>query len=499
MKVKKIMALIMVAIVAVMAIPVSASADTLLEDKNVSINVECGKKGYTFECYQVATLDSTTASPYETSYTTSVDAIKTDIKNGNTKSALAHLDELDTLPASVQSYGSFDTDTATEFTFSDLPQGIYYIKAVEYPADVTAVQNSILALPYYGENGWIYEYKKVDLAEKVVQNPPTTNKVITNSTKNNENYTDVSLGDEVSFKLTNTTTGSKQIKLTSYAVYDDMSKGLTLDKNSISVYLAKADGTKVEDIAKTNYSVNVTKEAEGENTQFNVALSRDYLALDNYYNDGVAAVIVEYKATLNQYAVKGIKGNPNEDVKLQYGNRSKVDSVPGNTVYVYTYGIGVEKLDENNNHLAGAEFALYESEQDAQNKQNAIATGTSDQDGNVVFTTSNGEDMKVASGKYYIVETKAPADYNVYGKVIPIDVNVEYQDTFANNTYVANAPANGIATCTVTDSKLTAPQTGGYVEYLYFAGIALIAISLPILYAVNKSKKKAEIKANTDN
>ncbi len=496
MKVKKFIVLIMVAIVSIMAIPVSASAETLLEDKNVTINVECGKKGYTFECYQVATLNSTVASPYETSYTTTINEIKADIQNGDTKTALAHLDELDSLPKSVQSFGSFDTDKAIEFTFENLPQGIYYIKAVEYPADVTAVQNSILALPYYGENGWVYEYKKVDLAEKVVQNPPTTHKVITNSTKDNENFTDVSLGDKVNFKLTNTTTGSKQIKLTSYAVYDNMSKGLTLDKNSFSVYLAKSDGAKIEDITKANYSINVTKEAEGENTIFYVALSKDYLAKDNYYNEGVAAVVVEYKAMLNQYAVKGIKGNPNEDVKLQYGNRSKIDSVPGNTVYVYTYGIGVEKLDEKGNHLAGAEFALYKTEEDAQKKQNNIASGTSDENGKVAFLNTKGEDIKVTSGTYYIVETKAPKDYNVYGQVIPIDIAVEYQSTFANDTYVANAPADGIATCTVTDSKITAPQTGGHVEYLYIAGFALIGVSISLitLLKLKESKDKGKYK-----
>ncbi len=88
MKVKKFIVLIMVAIVSIMAIPVSASAETLLEDKNVTINVECGKKGYTFECYQVATLNSTVASPYETFYTTTINEIKADIKNGDTKQPL---------------------------------------------------------------------------------------------------------------------------------------------------------------------------------------------------------------------------------------------------------------------------------------------------------------------------------------------------------------------------------------------------------------------------
>lgn len=492
MKVKRLFALLMVVIIATLSIPVtSAGASTLLDDtKKVSINVECGKKGYTYEAFLVATLDSITSPSYETSYKSLVPEIDNDIKKGDTKSALAHLDELDTLPDTVQSYGGkFETSKATEYTFSELPQGIYYIKATKYPADVTAVQNSILALPYYSESGWTYDYKKVDLAEKVVQSPPTTHKIITNSTKDNENYTDVSLGDTVNFKITNTTTGSKQIKLTTYTVYDLMSKGLTLNTKSFNVYLADANGTKVEDINTNDYKVSVNTE-EGKDTNFTVALTSAYLKNDNFYNDGVAQVIVEYSAKLNKYSVKGIAGNPNEDVKLEYGNKSTIDSVPGNKVYVYTYGINVQKLDEEGNNLAGAEFALYRTDENANKAQNEIATGTSDSNGKVVFLNQNNEEIALQSGSYFIKETKAPENYNVYGKIIPIEINVEYQDTFANDTYVSNCPENGYATCTVTDSKVSLPSTGGYVGYVYLVGAALIILGSSALFICKRKKEK---------
>lgn len=491
MKIKRLFALLMVVIVATLSITItSASASSLLDDtKTVSINVECGKKGYTYEAFLVATLDTTITTPYETSYKSLVPEIENDIKKGDTKSALAHLDELDTLPDTVKSYGGkFETSTDTEYSFTELPQGIYYIKATKYPADVTAVQNSILALPYYGEDGWTYNYKKVDLAEKVVQSPPTTKKVITNSTKDNENYTDVSLGDTVNFKITNTTTGSKQIRLTTYTVHDLMSKGLSLDTKSFKVYLADANGTKVEDINTNDYKVSVNAE-EGKDTSFTVALTSAYLKNDNFYNDGVAQVIIEYSAILNKYSVKGIAGNPNEDIKLEYGNKSTVDSVPGNKVYVYTYGLNVQKLDEDGNNLAGAEFALYSTEDNAKDNKDALATGTSDANGKVVFTNSNKEEIALQSGNYYIRETKAPQDYNVYGKVIPIEINVEYQNTLANDTYVSNCPQNGYATCTVTDSKVSLPVTGGYVRYIYFAGAALIILGSSVLF-INKKKIK---------
>ena len=489
MKNKKIIAIILVTLVIISTFITSVSASTLLEDKKVSISVSCDKKGYTFEIFKVANLVNSTASSYNTKYEALVADISSSIKNGDTKASLTTLDNLKTLPSTAKSYGQFNSSESQEYTFSNLTQGIYYIRCIAYPADVTSIQNSIIALPYFKNNNWVYEVEKINLAEKVVQGPPSTHKIITNSTQKNENYTDVSLSDRVDFRLTNTVTGSKQIKLTTYTVYDVMSKGLTLDKNSFKVYLANKDGNKIEDIKTSDYTLNITKEKEGDLTEFNIALSKSYLSKDNFYNDGVAAVIVEYSATLNKYAVKGSAGNPNEDVKLEYGNTSNTASVTGNVVEVYTYGIVVEKLDEQEKHLANAKFSLFKTEKDAQSKSNAIASGTSDKNGIVKFMTNNNEEISLASGKYYVIETEAPQDYNVYGKIIPIEITVKYQDTLVNDTYVVNSPADGYATCTVTNSKITLPQTGGYVKYIYVIG-SILLLSSAILFTVIIRKRE---------
>ena len=485
-KTRNIIAMLMIVALSIVSIPFSASATSLKNDDNVKISVSCDKKGYTFEMYQVATLESTTSNPFETKYKSNVPEIADTIKDGNTKDALSQLDSIDTLPSSAKSYGTFDTDKATEKTFSDLKQGIYYIRATEYPADVTKVENSILALPYYtSDKGWVYSYDTIELAKKVVETPPSTRKEITNSTKDNVNYTDVSFNDKIDFRLYNTVTGSKQIKLTTYTVYDEMSKGLSLDSKSFSVYLADKDMNKIADIQKGDYTLNITKAKAGEQTDFNVALSKDYLAKNDFYENNVAYLIVDYSANLNKYAIIGKEGNPNTDAKLEYGNRSKTAFVKGNTVYVYTYVIGVTKYDEKGNKLANAEFALYKTKENATAQANEIATGTSDSDGKVVFIANkSNNEIRLQSGKYYVVETKAPEGYNLYGKVIEINAEATYNDTIVNGTYVNQCPDNGIATVDVTDSKVTLPQTGGHVIYFTFAGIALIAlggISLTLL------------------
>lgn len=489
---KAITVLMVVALLILSAIPFASAATLLDESKKVSISLNCNKPGYTFEVFKVASLDSTNTTPYETKYTALVPGIETAINSGKTADILKVLDGKSTLPTTAVSQGRWATSaTSTSKTFSNLAQGIYYIKAIKYPAGVKSITNSVAVLPYFSNNSWVYSIPAINLATKVADDTPTTKKVITNSTKNNENYTDVSLGDTVNFKLTNTTAGSSSMKLTTYTVKDDMSKGLTLNNNSFSVYLADKNGTKLSTLkANDDYKVNITKQTAGENTTFNVALTETYLAKNDFYASNVTSLVVTYTANLNKYAVKGTAGNPNEDIELEYGNSSGTDSVPGNTVYVYTYGVGVTKLNEKSETLAGAKFKLVTTEANANALQNSIAEGTSDSNGIVVFKNSSNEEISLTSGSYYIVETEAPKGYNVYGKVIPIDIDVTYNSVFTNNTWVQNAPTNGIASCTVTDTVVTVPQTGGYVQYLYIGGAALIIGGLFILGITRKRTNK---------
>lgn len=490
----KMLAVVMLLTLLFAAIPTANAASAIKTDQKVTINLKCSKPGYTFEMFKVASLTSTTATPFKTEYTSLVPAVSAEILAGNSQDALNELDGISTLPATAVSKGTFVTSaTSTSKAFTNLEQGIYYIRCIKYPAGVTSVTNSIIALPYFSNGAWVYTYPAINLASKVADDTPTTEKAITNSTKNNTSYTDVSLGDIVYFKIKNTVAGSDSIKLTKYAVYDDMSAGLTLNKNSFKVYLADSKNTKIIDLTKgTDYVVNVTSETAGENTTFNVALTSEYLAKSDFYTSNAKYVVVAYSATLNKYAVKGTAGNPNEDVKLEYGNTSGVDSVPGNTVYVYTYGIGVNKLDEAGNKLPGATFELYKTKSDAENQTNAIASGTSDSTGYAAFKNSADEEIRLQSGTYYIVETVAPAGYNLYGKVIDVEIPVQYNSVFTNNTWVQNAPANGTVDITVTDTVVFFPQTGGFVGFIRVAGFACIGISLALAVAFLIRKKSAK-------
>lgn len=271
-------------------------------------------------------------------------AVTTAIKNGKTADLLAALDSIEKMPSSAVEVGTFGStsETVTTKTLSGLQQGIYYVRAVNYPAGVQSITNSVFALPYYPDNetGWTYELDDIELAAKVFDKDIETRKTITNSTKNNENYTDVSLGDTVNFKILSTVTGSKQMKLNSYLVTDDMSKGLTLNKNSFNVALLKKDGSLITNLSNTEYTVTYDTGYDGtdltKNTKFTVALTKDYLQQDEFYGSEVFYTSITYSAILNKNAVVGVQGNPNTEGRIEYSNKNGVTVThPGNTVYIY--------------------------------------------------------------------------------------------------------------------------------------------------------------------
>lgn len=490
--IKKMFALIMIVSLFIFSsIPFVSAASLLDTSRNVSFTLNCAKPGYTFTVYKVATLDTTGTSPYETAYNSLVPEISDQILSGETADILAALDDIEEIPSSATVAGTFESSaTSTSKTLSNLAQGMYYIRATNFPAGVKAVTNSIAALPYYND-GWVYSIPAVNLAEKVVDYTPETHKEITNSTKGNVNFTDVSLGDTVEFEIRSTTTGSKAMKLGSYAVYDNMSKGLTLNKDSFNIALLTKEGTKITDLDKSEYTVTVTKEKEGENTEFNVALTKDYLQTDELYEANVYYTSVTYSAVLNKYAVVGKEGNPNDELKLEYSNKIGVtDEVEANTVYVYTYAVMTDKYNEAGKSLAGAKFSLYSTKENAEAQQNEIATGTSDESGKVLYYNSNDEEIRLQSGTYYIVETEAPSGYNLYGKVIEITIDAEYGSTIIDGTYVTNSPENGYASVDVKDTKVVLPKTGRNGNNIfYIVGAAILVSSALVIFLTVKSAK----------
>ena len=194
---------------------------------------------------------------------------------------------------------------------------------------------------------------------------------------------------------------------------------------------------------------------------------------------------------LNKYATTQPIGNPNEAVKLTYINKNDVKGeVDGNKVFVYTYHIQVHKFDEAGNKLEGADFALYKTEADVKSESNSIATGTSNENGLVVFYNTNEEEILLQSGKYFIKETKASTGYNRYTDVIPVEIKVTYGNTLTNGTYIVNGPELGLATVDVKNSKTVLPQTGGQGNLIIYSIAVTLAVAGGAIFFIARNKKK---------
>ena len=530
-------AVAMAAMCAVSAVSVNAATTPAGYDKDHKVNfsVTCDKKGYEFNVYKIADLSKgTNTVKYTSAITGGTNDQKSEItaaikegsdydkwhdnaqntatdttKNQATKRLLDALDGLKNtdLPAPVGNYKSNDGDSKE---FTNLPQGIYYVRAVNFPAGVKSVTNSVFALPYYTvEAGWSYTIDTIKLATKVLDDSPKNHKKITNSTRNSEEYSDNSLGDVINYEVDTTIVGAlskdlgeneeiptHEFPLNSYVLTDIMNKGLTFkNDNTIKVEILDSTNKVIATLNKgTDYTVTATG-GNGEDTNIIFALTPAYLKKALFYKGDT--VRYTYSGVVNEYAVIGPKGIPNTDVDLEYSNKTDVKAtVPGNTVWVYTWEAEILKTDESGkNVLAGADFALYKTKAEATENDTtkAIGTGTTGTDGKLVFKNSEGKVCKVESGTYYARETKAPTGYNIYPDPVEIKIEVTYHDEFnaTVQSWVKDGPEIGKVTVGVKDSKVILPQTGGFGDTpMYLMGIvaAMMAGAIAVVFAVRKKR-----------
>lgn len=533
------LAVMLVAMIGVMS--VTAATGSFDHSAKVGFTMNCDKPGYTFTVYRVADTEERMLNPYEVRYKSLVNGISASVLAGDNANALKALDavataDLTTSGAVVVGTYSSDTDGATK-ALSNLTQGIFYVRATSTPSTVKSVRNSIFALPYYDStNGWTYGIDAIPLATKVSEEDVTFEKTITNSTISGQTeYTEVGMGDTIKFALKGSTIGSaddtnpaNDFKLKAYTFTDTMSAGLTYVPDSLKVKAVKSDGT-TSNIGTDCYELTVTG-GNGEATQIVVSLREAYLQNkdSHMYKSNVDFIAVTYDAILNEHAVIGYDGNPNE-AKLAWTNRDNVSNETApDDAWVYTYGLMVGKTDGSNVALQGAKFQLYSTQEDADGYTNPIAEGTSNSSGEVFFTYLEGQKsgandiagkpVTLKAGNYFVRETEAPSGYSAYTKVIPVSISSAYKNAFTNNTWAdetkvqeytqdgkftvdgnaaAAYPANykfftdhvGYVGARVANDKVFLPQTGGIGSVMFYGAGAVLLLAGIVVVAMNLKKR----------
>lgn len=360
-----------------------------------------------------------------------------------------------------------------------------------------------------------------DIKITVKTDAPTVEKKVLEDDKYNQDggygtgYNDVAdynMGDAVPFHLIGSVPDMSRYDTYKYIFHDTLSAGLTLNENSIEVYVANdkagTDKTKI---------TGWTKAVDGQS--FTVSFT-DLKTVSDVSQGKY--IIVEYTATLNQNAVVGLDGNPNV-VYLEYSNKpdqsgsgdtDNTGNTPEDKVIVFTYELDTTKVDgqDNAKKLKGAEFKLHNADNEwAIVDSNNKVTGWADTEegGSTLTSDANGlfKAIGLDDGTYYLKETKAPTGYNLLSDKITVVITAtttngqtwtdgQASSALTNLAVTADGTAGtgdtstGIAGITVANNKgSTLPETGGIgTTIFYVAGGVLVVGAVALLIAKRRAK-----------
>ena len=503
MKHIKKLASLLLALVMVFALATTAFA----EETAYSITINNSAKDHTYEAYQIFTgdLSGTTLSNIvwgsgvsEAGQTALGDAaakaetLKTEADAKAFAKAVA--------PYLTTAAGSANTVTDGKYVISGLAAGYYLVKdqdgsltgdADAYTEYIIRVVSDTTATPK----------SSVPTVEKKVKDTNDS----TGVTSDWQDSADYDIGDSIPFQL-KATLANNVSSYTTYKVvfHDTLSKGLTYN-NDAKVYIG---GTETN-----GFTVTATVNADGTTT---LTVSCDDVKALGAGNSSV--ITVEYTVKLNENAVLGSAGNPNE-VYLEYSNNpnksengnNETGETPKDVVIVFTYKTIINKVDSENAPLTGAAFKL---EKLIKGKDGAAGTWTTVKEFTVDETTTSFTFSGLDDGQYKLTETKTPAGYNTIDPIYFVieathDVTADAPTLKTLNAYLTDANGNkqtemkdgesvnidlgtvdltagSITTTVVNKSGAQLPETGGIGTTIFYVLGGVLVLAAVVLLVTKK-------------
>ena len=463
---------LMLALVLIMALTVSVSAQTVGSEGGATITINNAAKGETYSVYKL------------------FDATVTGTKDGS----IAYTGEI---PAALEGY--FSKDTEGNISLKAAEDNTNLFKALKTWAETAAVTETAES------DGSVLIFQGLEYGYYVVTSSQNTSAISVTSTNPDatiydKNATepgnlskaidddDVNFGDTVTYTITFETanfdgkdTAAKRIK--SYTITDDLPDYL-------------------EDVTVTEIKVgdaSITTQQFDANNQITIPWVD---ASDNSLYDNGATVTITYTAKITDKAAIAGNGNTNT-AELTWNNGENVDKDITATATAKTFAFVLKKVDQKGNALSGATFQL--PFQVAE-----VETGVYNYDGAGTETVTTPETgvivvKGVASGTYSVTETEAPTGYNKL--TAPVSVVVTETDATATNsvTYldksgneVDEATADGV-TVTYANETLAAdvavvvnktgsalPSTGGMGTTIFYVIGALLMVGAAVLLITKK-------------
>lgn len=492
-KLKKLAALVLAAAMVLAMGMTSFAAET----GTITINNTGGyaAEGVTFKAYKVFDVTTNASGGYGYAMTEQVKeffaglehSITTDdaayeyVKDnaGAFRDALAKAIAADTTGST---YTAAATATSVGAMSPEVGYGFYIIVPTKDNQLYTEISPNLV---YVGENAGTVELKG---------KKPTVEKKV-----NDEDYTNGKVGDELTFTLT-----SKVPDMSSYnpATYvfrfvDTLSKGLKVDINSVEVKIDNAVYSNVEKETTPNPATG--KEA----TTLKITLNG--LASSNAVEVG-DSIVVTYKATITD-AVEITTNDATNTVDIEYGKDGATEEGGEDTTHTYLYHMEILKTDEADQPLAGAEFQIFNANEDgttvAGTALQLVQVSAGDDTNPAVYrpalTTETGVQTQTVitpasgkviirgleAGKYFARETKAPDGYNRLKEDTPVTIAPMVTNNGATITYPGEE--NKVTIENHKGSLL--PDTGGMGTVIFTVIGLVLILGVGASFVISRKKR----------
>lgn len=488
----------LVAVLATVAMAVAGfmGAGTAFADEANTITGP--KNGHTYEAYQIFTGDLADGKLSNVKWGSATAKNGTAVTDAELKTVtdLASKSVNDNAQATANAIAAYLTsDAQPTATIDDtnptaqVPSGYYLIK--DKNNTVPDGQAATTYIVTVAGNVTITPKSDVPSFEKKLKDTNDT----TGETSDWQDSADYDINDAVPFKLEGTVASNYADYDTYYFAFHDVEENsLTFNKDSVKVYV---DNTAIT----SGYTVVTEGLTDGCTFEVKFADLKQISAVK-----AGSKIRVEYTSTLNENAVLGKHGNVNK-AKLQFSNNpndsqngetSPTGETPWDNVIVFTYKTVINKVDDKNQPLKGAEFTLSKKMKDGSTKTVAVV-----KDSEGTTFTFNGLD----DGDYVLTETKTPAGYNSI-KPITFTVTANHTITWEGEdrdtilTSLSGNAASGEITFTPTDDKSeldtnvvnkpgsSLPETGGMGTIVLYAAGAVLVVAAGVYFGLKKKNAR---------
>lgn len=441
-----------------------------------------------FEIYQVASMDQIAAGDVILNQTPTAQDVQTYAVAEN---------KVATLKTDAAGFATFN------FTENERPDGVYLVKELPNAAVTGIIAPFFVAIPGTSEDGTTTVNTVNVYPKNTTETGPSVSKDVTDIDNDHDTF-DV---DEIHTWIIRGGVPAGIAEAESYVITDTLDYRLTYQGNivvSVGAGTDKANAEAVTLIPETHYTVT---EAQGSDDKgntvdtFQVALTSDGMkAVAAAVKPGSQYEIrVYFDAIIDADAQMGIH-IPNQ-AKLDYTNNLGVAYTSlSDLPEVHTGGTGIVKLNSADQEpLSGATFRIARDATEAELADEAIVKEqltvgdtehtvvfvdfypTKDLTGEKTFEATSDDTGKaifygLAYGEYYLVETKAPAGFNLL--TVPVKVQID-ENSHGEDNFI-----------TIVNSKFFLPETGGIGTTVFtVVGITVIAAGGILLMTGSRKKR----------